>query len=92
MFTIDETIYQSIDELLDNQIPFIKSNKRIEYANVPCTIDIETSSFYENGEKRGVMYAFVLGINGKCFIGRTYEQLWNSLDRISAFFPVFVKR
>ena len=92
MFTIDENIYKSIDELLDEQIPFIKSNKKIEYANVPCTIDIETSSFYENGEKRGVMYAFVLGINGKCFIGRTYEQLWNSLDRISEFYGLNDKR
>lgn len=86
MFTIDEKIYKSIDELLDNEIPFIKSNKKIEYANIPCAIDIETSSFYENGEKRGVMYAFVLGINGKCIIGRTYDELWNSLDRISDFF------
>lgn len=86
MFAIDEKIYKSIDELLDNEIPFIKNNKKIEYANVPCTIDIETSSFYENGEKRGVMYAFVLGINGKCYIGRTYDELWNSLDRIVAFY------
>lgn len=86
MFTIDENIYKSIDELLDNEIPFIKNNKKIEYANVPCAIDIETSSFYENGEKRGVMYAFVLGINGKCIIGRTYDELWNSLDRISEFY------
>lgn len=92
MFAIDETIYKSIDELLDNQIPFIKNNKKIEYANVPCTIDIETSSFYENGEKRGVMYAFVLGVNGKCIIGRTYNELWNSLDRISEFYGLNDKR
>ena len=92
MFAIDETIYKSIDELLDNQIPFIKNNKKIEYANVPCTIDIETSSFYENGEKRGVMYAFVLGVNGKCIIGRTYNELWDSLDRISEFYGLNDKR
>ena len=85
MFVIDETIYQSVDELL-TEIPFIKSNKKIEYANVPCTIDIESSSFYENGEKRGIMYAFVIGINGKTYIGRTYSDLWNSLDRISEFY------
>lgn len=88
MFTIDENIYKSIDELLDKDIRFIKSNRRIEYANVPCTIDIETSSFYENGEKRGIMYAWVLGINGKCIIGRTYKELWNSLDRIIDFYAL----
>ena len=85
-FTIDDKICKSIDELLDDNIPFIKSNKKVEYANIPCVIDIETSSFYENGEKRGIMYAFVLGINGKRIIGRTYEELWNSIDRISEFF------
>lgn len=91
MFTIDEKIYKSIDELLVD-IPFIQSNKKVLYANVPCTIDIETSSFYENGEKRGVMYAFVLGINGKCIIGRTYDELWNSLDRIIEFYELNLKR
>ena len=92
MFTIDETIYQSIDELLDNEIPFIKSSKKIEYANVPCTIDIESSSFYDNGEKRGVMYAFVLGINGRCYIGRTYIELWNALNKVSEFYGLNSKR
>ena len=43
MFAIDNNIYKSIDEILDNQIPFITSNKKIQYANVPCAIDIETS-------------------------------------------------
>lgn len=92
MFAIDNNIYKSIDEILDNQIPFITSNKKIQYANVPCAIDIETSSFYENGEKRGVMYAFVIGINGKCYIGRTYEELWMSLDRIVDFYQLSDKR
>jgi len=92
MFTIDNHIYKSIDEILDNQIPFITSNKKIKYANVPCAIDIETSSFYENGEKRGVMYAFVIGINGKCYIGRTYEELWMSLDRIVDYYQLSDKR
>ena len=88
MFTIDTNIYKSIDELLDNEIRFIKSNRKIEYANVPCTIDIESSSFYENGEKRGLLYAWVVGINGQCIIGRTYKDLWNSLDRISEFYAL----
>ena len=86
MYAIDTHIYESIDEILNSDLPFIRSNRKIEYANFPCTIDIETSSFYENGEKRAVMYAWVLGINGKCVIGRTYKQLWDSLDRISEFY------
>lgn len=93
MFTIDENIYESIDELLDVNIQFIKSNKKIEYANVPCVIDIETSSFYnEKNEKRGIMYAFVIGINGKCYIGRTYDDLWSSIDKIVKFYNINLKR
>ena len=92
MFTIDYKIYKSIDELLDSNIPFIKNNRKIQYANIPCTIDIETSSFYENGEKRGVMYAFVIGVNGKTYIGRTYRELWDSLDRISKFYDLNEQR
>ena len=92
MFSIDTNIYQSIDELLTD-IPFITNNRKIEYANVPCTIDIESSSFYtENNEKRGIMYAFVIGINGKTYIGRTYQELWKSMDRISNFYGLHDKR
>lgn len=85
MFTLNENVYTSIDEILFN-VPFKKNNRKIEYANVPCVIDIETSSFYDHGEKRGVMYAFVIGINGKCYIGRTYDDMCSALDRISEFY------
>ena len=75
-----------IDVILNPNIPFINTNKQIKYANVPCTLDIEVSSFYENGEKRAIMYSFVIGINGKCIIGRTYDELLNALNRISEFY------
>ena len=87
MYTIDEKIYQSIDEIMA-EIPFIKSNKKIEYANVPCAFDIETSSFYEDEEKRGVMYAWVLGINGKCILGRTWNEFVNVIQRIVDFYSL----
>lgn len=93
VYSFDKPISETIDELLDENIPFIRSNKRIEYANIPCVIDIETSSFYtDNGEKRGCMYAFVIGINGKRYIGRTYRDLWDSLDKISSFYELNEKR
>ena len=88
MYNIDKTYQTNIGGLLDANIPFIKSNKKIEFANVPCVIDIETSSFYEHGEKRGVMYAFIIGINGKRIIGRTYEEMNTWLDEISFFYKL----
>ena len=38
-------MYNSIEDIL-TPVRFIKNNKGVEYANVSCSIDIETSSFY----------------------------------------------
>lgn len=46
------------------------SRDKITYINLPCAFDIETSSFYEREEKRAIMYAFTLGINGVSILGR----------------------
>lgn len=90
---LDEHIYsiKDIDVLLE-EVKFIKNNKQVEYANIPCVIDIETSSFYEDGNKRAIMYAFVFGINGKCIIGRTYDELIDLLTRTSEFYGLHKKR
>ena len=50
-----------------------KAEKRVYY-NVACAFDIETSSWYENNEKRACMYIWQFGINGYCFIGRTWKE------------------
>lgn len=52
----------------------IKTNKKIVYYNIPCSFDIETTSFYENGEKRAIMYEWSFGINGAVCIGRTWGE------------------
>ena len=66
----------------------IKTNKKIEYYNVPCAFDIETTSFFRlNGNKGRIMYEWTLGINGAVMIGRTwgefmhvYQELCRLLD------------
>lgn len=52
---------------------FISKDKEL-YLNIPCSFDIETTSWYENDEKRATMYVYVFGVNGKVFVGRTWEQ------------------
>lgn len=43
--------------------------------NVPCSFDIETSSFYNSKfEKQSIMYIWQVCINGNCFIGRTWKD------------------
>lgn len=64
------------------EIPLIKQGKK-EYINIPVTIDIETSSTYINGSKFATMYLWGFGFNGSCIIGRTWEELFDVLGRLS---------
>ena len=82
-------LYNEIDKI---ELPIIKSNKKIEYFNVPCSFDIETTSFYENEEKRAIMYIWSLGINGFMYYGRTWEEFINALDFLSEKLELNSKR
>lgn len=91
---ITEKIFKpsEIDLLLDD-FKFIKNNKKIEYANIPVAFDIETTSFYDtNNEKCAIMYAWVFGINGKCIIGRTWDEFKLILQKIHTYYNLNDKR
>lgn len=60
-------------KLLDMESYLIKT-KGIELYNLPCSFDIETYSFYENDEKRALMYVWMLSLGGLCIVGRTWDQ------------------
>ena len=69
---------------------FIKSNKKIEYLNIPICFDIETSS-YETApsENRvGIMYGWTLSIYGYVILGRTWEDFLDVLKRIEVFYSL----
>lgn len=51
-----------------------KDDKQATYYNVSAAFDIETTSFYDEDEKRATMYAWVFGLNGRTIIGRTWQQ------------------
>ena len=84
-FTPDETesvIYAAVHSL--GGFDLIKkrdrrAKKTYEYYNVPCSFDIETSSFMEGGQKRGIMYAWAFSICGFTIFGRTWEQYYDML-------------
>lgn len=63
----------------------IKSRTGVYYFNVPCSFDIETSSFYVDGEKQACMYIWQFGINGRCIIGRTWDEFVELCEDLSAF-------
>lgn len=65
----------------------IKTQKRIEYINIPSAFDIETTSFIdENGNKRATMYVWQFGINGSVIMGRTWRDFQHVLDVVSRYF------
>lgn len=104
---MNETLYESIskpkvykiDELesmLDivfKDYETIKTNKKVTYINMPVAFDIETSSFIsEYSEKAATMYVWTLGINGYCFIGRTWQEFIDSLEMVSNYLLLSLNR
>lgn len=90
-YSIDKGVYEynQITDFLSSigELEQVTKKKRgrgekCVYFNTPCAFDIETSSWYENKEKRACMYVWQLGINGACLLGRTYEQLKQSITTI----------
>ena len=87
---LKDNIYQTVYDVIKAQ-GFDKyltakgrKENRIEYYNIPAAFDIETSSFYQDGEKRAVMYIWQLGICGVNFTGRTWEDLKDTLRAVRA--------
>lgn len=62
----------------------IGTNKKIYYYNLSSALDFETTSFYYNGKKHAIMYAWGWGFNGAVIVGRTWEQLLFVYEKIVA--------
>ncbi len=74
--------YDNIEDISIDNMPFVKYKKDNLISNIPIAFDIESTSFYnEKQEKQAIMYAWVLGINGKCIRGRT----WNDFIKVIEF-------
>lgn len=64
------------------------SNKKTKYFNVPCSFDIETSSFYRSTgssehEKTAIMYEWTFGIYGAVIVGREWSEFVLMLETLS---------
>lgn len=67
----------------------VKKKKEI-YCADPAAFDIETTSFYEHGEKRALMYVWQFGFCGYIFIGRTWTEFINFIDALHKIAPATV--
>lgn len=71
----------------------IKSLKRYmkqktQYYNYPVAFDIESSSFYDDGEKRGCMYVWQMcfGDSELLIYGRTWEEFLSFMKKVCKHF------
>ena len=88
-----DTHEQFINYVKNLSVKGIKTQKKIEYLNVPSVVDIESSSFLDdNGDKTAIMYCFTIGINGHSYLGRTYDELFEILQLFTDTFNLSFDR
>lgn len=88
-----ERIYEpnEITEVLKEVRPYFRfayTNRSERYFNVPCSFDIETSSFFHtcgkaDPEKVAIMYEWTFGIFGAVIVGRTWEEFTTMLSTLA---------
>ena len=74
MLNVVEKLTDFVNILSNLKYDTYKTSQKLEYINLPCSFDIETSSFEKNDVKVGIMYAFAMDINHNVYLGRTWED------------------
>lgn len=77
-----DDVENDFDDFINGICRQTKRKQKIEYYNIPCCFDIETSSFYDRGEKAGCMYIWMFSIDDKIIIGRTWDEFIMLLDKL----------
>lgn len=74
--------------------PVIKDTKKVEYINLPCGFDIETTSHKIGETKTAFMYIWAIGIghNSPVFYGRTWEEFLEVCETLSTQLDLFEDR
>ena len=54
--------------------------------NIPCSFDIETSSFYREGHKKATMYLWSFCFNGSTILGRKWKDFQELISLIASEF------
>lgn len=68
------------------------SKKKIQYYNVSCGFDIETTSTYKNGTKYAFLYEWTFGIDNIIIIGRTIEEFKKLYLQLIEIFSLTTER
>lgn len=81
--------FDTVANIIRDDMKTVKKRK-VRYYNIPCAFDIESTSFYDNDEKVGLMYVWQFGINGHVFIGRLWDEFIQLLDKLRGEFDINV--
>lgn len=95
MFELVHNWFNDIEEIL-TPAEYVEGGHSTSYLNIPIVFDIEVSSFTSNNgkedEKHSLMYCYVLGINGKCVRGRTWDDFMRDLEHIMVYYQCDLKK
>lgn len=69
-----DDVSTDLDRLFENVDRKLRKKHKIEYYDIPVTFDIETSSFYDQGEKRACMYIWMFSIDDNIIVGRSWDE------------------
>ena len=81
--------------LYDIEYEVIRTNKKIEYINLECGFDIETTSTYTSeGKKFAFMYVWTFGLKDERYIihGRTWEEFISLCEDLQDHFKLSENR
>ena len=72
----------------------IVNNKLVQYYNVSCSFDIETSSWYDSDNKKtACMYIWMFAISDKYIItGRTWKEFIQLMDMLNKYLSLSSNR
>lgn len=69
------------------------NKKKVRYYNIPCSFDIETTSFTDEKDRdTGIMYEWTLGIGGYCIVGREWDEFVDCIQELSEYFGCYHER
>lgn len=91
MFQLHKQFYNNIRDICE-PLEFTLQGRKGYISNFPASFDIEASSFYVDGRKCVCMYAWVLGINGKCIRGRFWWEFLDAIKYIVKYYGLGKKR
>ena len=86
---------ETIESILTNDYRILKKKKGdsvINYLEIYSSFDIETSSWYENKEKRACMYAYGIAFDNKVKIGRTREEFLEDINKIVEYYDLSLNK